>query len=502
MKTTRRLFLGSTFAASVFNSSAHSADDRTLRIGLGGLPIEKGNAFSNVQTPSILLTGGIFDGLTRLNKDGSISPWLATSWEARDALTWRFRLRSDVVFSNGKPFDADSVVHTIEYLTGPGPQTEGLRRDFHFLSGARAVNRHTVEIFTKNPVPMLPRYAAVLLIVEPEAWQSMGVAQFSETPVGTGPLKVEAWEPACCITRTNDTSWRQLHIDGVDFIVVPDPSSRIQGILSDGLDIAYQTAPDDFAVIEEIGGSITTVPAGAASSIMLQFGNERDTPLNDVRVRRALNHAVDKQTIVDVLLDGRTVVSSQATVREAFGFDPSLKPYVYDPQLAQRLLADAGYPDGFDMTLETSGGGTNGALVVQRVADDLSRIGVNVDVQTKPVMRFLVDMVRGRIESEAFTLQWGAYPILDAIEATNTNSCRKTVPWYCDPEFQPVIEAAWIETDLDKALALRHQIMRHYYDQVPTIYLHENVGFIGASPRVSGFDQTFGYIDFESIRMR
>jgi peptide/nickel transport system substrate-binding protein len=170
--------------------------------------------------------------------------------------------------------------------------------------------------------------------------------------------------------------------------------------------------------------------------------------------------------------------------------------------LAQRLLADAGYPDGFDMTLETSGGGTNGALVVQRVADDLSRIGVNVDVQTKPVMRFLVDMVRGRIESEAFTLQWGAYPILDAIEATNTNSCRKTVPWYCDPEFQPVIEAAWIETDLDKALALRHQIMRHYYDQVPTIYLHENVGFIGASPRVSGFDQTFGYIDFESIRMR
>ncbi|MFL2769432.1 MAG: ABC transporter substrate-binding protein [Rhodospirillaceae bacterium] len=481
--------------------TAASADHRILRIGYGGLPVEKGNPFSNVQTPSINLTGGIFDGLTRLNKDGSLSPWLAKSWQARNNSTWRFTLREDIFFSNGRPFDAASVASTVEYLTEPGPQTEGVRRDFSFLDGARIVDRSTVDIYTKIPVPMFPRHAAVLLIVEPKAWQDMGVKQFSLTPIGTGPLVVERWENARCVTRANLLSWRPLQIEGVDFIVIPDIASRIQAILSDGIDIAYQVAPDDFATIESVGGSIETVPAGAASSIMLQYGTDRDTPLNDIRVRQALNHAVDKNTIVDVLLGGRTVVSSQATVREAFGFDPNLKPFSYNPDLAKRLLIEAGYPDGFSMTLETSGGGTNGILVVQKVADDLARIGIEVDITIKPVMRFLVDYVRGRINADAFTLEWSAYPTLDALESTNTNSCRKTVPWYCDPGFQPVIEAAWSETNQAKGLALRHQVMRHYYEQLPTIYLHENVGFVGINSRVTGFTQTYGFIDFESVQI-
>ena len=500
MTPTRRTFVGATLAAAL-PRFARAADENILRLGYGGLPTEKGNAFSNVQTPGILLLGGVFDGLTRMKKDGSIFPWLATSWEARDDLTWRFRLREDVFFSNCNPFNADAVVHTVDYLVGPGPQTEGQRRDFGFLAGARAVDRYTVDIETKNPVPMFPRYAAVLLIVEPEAWQRMGKDQFSLTPVGTGPLKVEDWEPARCITRANRSSWRNLHVDGVDFIVVPDTSARIQAIPSDGLDLAFQTAPEDIPILESIGGGVATVKDGAAMSIMLRFGDERDTPLNDVRIRYALNHAVNKQMIVDVLLAGQTVVSSQATVREAFGYNPSLKPFAYNPELAKSLMAEAGYPNGFEMSLETAGSSTNGTLVVQRVADDLARVGVKVNIQKKPVMRFLMDFVRDRTEADSFTLQWGAYPILDAIQTTNINSCRKSSPWYCDPTIQPTIEAAWIETDPDKALALRHQVMRHYHDQAPSIYLHENIAFVGLNPRVSGFDQTFGYISFETIRL-
>lgn len=497
----RRTFVGASLSSAAVSRRARSADEKILRIGYGGLPREKGDPFSNIQTPSILVTGGIFDGLTRFNRDGSIKPWLATTWKAVDDLTWRFTLRDDVVFSNGKPFDAGSVEHTVNYLTGPGPQTEGMRRDMRFFDGAKAIDKFTVDIRTKTPVPMFPRYAAVLLIVEPDAWQSMGTAQFKETPVGTGPLRVEGWEAARCITRTNRASWRPMAIDGVDFIVLPDVSSRIQAILSDGLDVAYQLAPEDFPTIESIGGSIASVKDGASTTIMLQYQNGRDTPLSDIRVRHALNHAVDKQTIVDVLMGGETVIATQSTVREAFGYDPSLKPYAYDPGRAKALLTEAGYPDGFDMVIETSGGGTNGWLVVQRVADDLARVGVRADVQQKPTMRFLLDFVRGRIEADAFTLQWGTYPILDCINTTNINSCRKADPWYCDETIQPIIEAAWIETDEDKALALRHQIMRHYHEQAPCIYLHENMAFQGVAPRVSGYRQTFGYIDFENIRI-
>jgi peptide/nickel transport system substrate-binding protein len=501
MQMARRTLLSTLAAAATVPAHAQSSKPKTLRIGMGGLPTEKGNAFANIQTPSILLTGGLFDGLTRLNKDGDVEPWLATGWELVDPLTWRFTLRDDVVFSNGQPFNADAVAFTCNYLAGDGPQTEGLRRDFHFLDKAIAITPTTVKIKTLSPVPMLPRYASVLLIVEPKAWQDMGVEQFSLTPVGTGPLVVETWEPGRAITRSNPLSWRPMKIDGVDFIVLPDPASRIQAVLSDGLDVAYQTTPEEFAVLESIGGSIASVKDGSAFSIMLQFGEGRETPLNDLRVRQALNHAVDKQTIVNILLGGLTIVSGQPAVRSAYGFDPTIEPYAYDPGLARKLLSEAGYPNGFEMTLATSGGGTNGVLVVQRVADDLNRVGVNVNVQQRPVMRFLLDFVRDRIEADSFTLQWGSYPILDAIQMTNINSCRKADPWYCDQDIQPTIEAAWAETDPDKALDLRQQVMRHYHAQAPSIFLHENIGFIGLSPRTSGYDQINGYIAFEDISL-
>jgi len=495
----RRQSLSIVAGAALGAAGARAQTDGILRIGLGGLPIEKGNAFSNIQVPSILVTGGIFDSLTRMTKSGDIVPWLATSWEPLDATTWRFFLRDDVEFSNGEVLDAAAVKHTVDYLSGPGPQTEGLRRDLRFLAGADVVDRWTVDIMTVVPVPMMPRYASVLLIVAPRAWQDMGVREFSLNPVGTGPLIVDQWEPARAIARPNPTSWRPLQIDGVEFILLPDPSSRLQALLSGALDAAYQMGPDDIEIIESEGGSISKVKDGAASCIMLQFGDGYDTPLRDQRVRQALNYAVDKQTIVDILLGGQTVVSSQPAVREAYGFDPNLKPYDHDPDMARRLLKEAGVGDGFDMTILTSGGGTNGAFIVQRVAADLVKSGVRASIQTRPVMQFLGDFVRGRIATDAFTLQWGSYPLLDSIQMTNINSCRKTQPWFCDETIQPVIEAAWLETDSSQALALRQQVMGYYRDTAPSIFLHENIAFTGLSPRTRGYDQTFGYIHFDSV---
>lgn len=497
----RRSFFNTAASAALLPRSTRGSEDKILRVGLGGLPTQKGNAFSNIQSPSILVTGGIFDGLTRVNKAGQVEPWLATQWEALNDLTWRFTLRDDVVFSNGNSFDAVAVAHTVNYLTGDGPQIEGLRRDFRFLSGAEVVAPHTLDIKTKAPMPMLPRYASVLLIVEPEAWQSMGAEQFSLTPVGTGPLVVEAWEPAKAITRANPLSWRPMQIDGVDFTVLPDTSSRIQAMLSGGLDAAYQIAPEDFELIKGIGGDVISINDGSISSIMFQFGKDHTSALSDIRVRHALNYAVDKQTISDVLLGGLASVASQPAVQYAYGYDPALSAFDYDPDRARQLLSDAGYADGFSITLETSGGGTNGLLVVQRVADDLKRVGVQVDVQQRPVMTFLLDFVRGRIESDAFTLQWSSYPILDSIQMTNINSCRKTDPWYCNEEIQPIIEKAWMETNSDRALALRRQVMRHYRDDAPGILLHENIRFIGLGPRTRGFDQTFGYVSYESVQL-
>lgn len=506
MALSRRHFVSTTaLAASAMSAVvprlARAADPKILRVAVGGFPAEKGNAFANIQTPTIIFNSGLFDGLTRLNRDGSLSPRLATSWEAIDPLTWRFKLRDDVVFSNGKKFDAAAVAYTVKYLSGPGPATEGMRRDLPFLSDAKVIDATTVDIITKTPVPSMPRYAAVLLIVEPDAWATLGAQAFSVKPVGTGSLVAESWEPGRIFFAANKKSWRAPKIDGVEFLMLTDVPSRIQAMLSGRLDIVYQLPPEDMKMVQDFGATVGTARDASASAIFFNFQNGRQTPLTDVRVRQAINYAVDRQSIVDILLNGQTVISSQPAVREAYGFDPTIAPYPFDLAMAKKLLAEAGYENGFNMTLETSGGTTNSLLIVQRVADDLARVGIKVEVRQKGVIQYLTDFVRGRFESDAFTLQWGSYPTLDSVQMTMMNSCRKTNPWFCDTTIQPDIEAAWVEAEPTRALDLRHKIMRHYHDQAPGLFLHENVNLIAQSPRTTGYESVFGFVDFDNIRI-
>jgi peptide/nickel transport system substrate-binding protein len=506
----RRFLAASTLAAAapaLRPATSRAQDNKNvLRIALGGFPTQKGNAYANIQTPSIIIKSALFDGLTRLKPDGNVVPALASSWAQRDPLTWRFNLRRDIVFSNGKPFTAEAVVWAVTYMVNPGPAIEQVRRDMTFLAGAKAIDKHTVDITTKIPMPLLPRNLAVLFMVDPEAWNRMGVEAFMENPVGTGPMTAESWDPGRISLRANTTSWRKPSIDGVEYLLVADVPARIQAMLSGRLDVVYQLPPEDFQLVKDAGGTILTITDGAAMSVNFTFGPSyqggRQTPLNDVRVRRALNMAVDRQTIIDVLLGGRTQLSAQPAVPAAYGYDPSITPYPYDPAAAKKLLAEAGYPNGFSVTFATSGGGVNSFLIVQRIADDLARVGIKVEVRTKPSTQYLLDFVQGRYDTDLFTLQFGSYPSLDAIQMTTTGSCRKTNPWYCDREIQPVIDAAWSEPDPAKGLELRRQVMRHYHDQAPAIFMHDNVAFIGLSPRTSGYDNAFGSIAYENVRLK
>ncbi|MDX2144415.1 MAG: ABC transporter substrate-binding protein [Rhodospirillaceae bacterium] len=501
MALTRRFFAALAGSAALIGAKSRAQDAKILRVALGGFPLERSNPYANIQTPSIIFHTAVFEGLTHLNLDGSVSPRLATAWEQRDPLTWRFKLRDDVVFSNGKAFDAGAVAHAVNYLTGPGPANEDARRDLNFLAGATVVDKHTVDIRTQTPRFTLPRYCSVLLIVEPEAWATLGPVKFAEQPVATGPMVVDEWQPARALFRRNPTAWRSPQIDGVEYINLPDVPARIAALQSGRIDVAYGVAPEDIDAVTAVGGTIATVRDGAAMCIVLNFQGGRATPLADVRVRRALNLAVDRQAIVDVLMGGLTVASGQPSVRQAFGFDPALGPYPHDPAAAKALLAEAGYANGFTMTLETSGGSTNGVAVVQRVAEDLKRVGVNMVVRQKQTIKFLNDFVNGVYEADSFTLQWGGYPTLDALQFTNLSSCRKAKPWFCDPAIQPVIEQAWAETDPAQALALRHQVMRHYRDQAPGIFLHENIAFVGLSPRTTGYQPIFGHVDYDLVRI-
>ena len=420
-------------------------------------------------------------------------PWLATSWRNIDDLTWEFTLRDDVTFSNGSPFNAKTVEFMVKYMAGDGPPTEDLRRELEALADARATGPYTVEIMTKRPMPLFPRLASIMPVVDPAAWQDMGPVAYAERPIGTGPFIIDEWTASSATLSANRNSWRAPKADKLEILAISDQTARLQAFLSDRIDITVGVDPDEISFVEEAGGTISSWQDGSVISVFLR--TDQDNPLADARVRQALNMAVDRQSIVDILMGGRTVVAGQPATTSAFGYNPSIAPYPYDPVAAKALIAEAGYPDGFSFILEV---GIGNALV-QRVADDLSRIGVTMEIQLRPIMAFLGDFTGGRLSLDGFMLSWSATPVLDATQAVALHSCLKPNPWYCDNRIMPTIMAGMGEWDTDRAIDLRHEVMQFYHDETPGIFLYESVGFAGLSSRVSGFEYTYGKILYDRI---
>ena len=173
---------------------------------------------------------------------------------------------------------------------------------------------------------------------------------------------------------------------------MPNPSARLQGLLSGRLHVAMVLGPDEISLVESAGHSMSVQPD--TSMIVLAFNLARPSPLHDVRVRHALNHAVNKQAIVDGLLAGQSRVSTQTASAVAFGFDPNLKAYEYDPDLARDLLADAGYPDGFTMIAEVLNVTSSFAgPAYQQVVADLARVGVDVELRAIPVPKYALTLL-------------------------------------------------------------------------------------------------------------
>ena len=471
--------------------------ETVLRVGVSALPPAHGNPFGTFRLPSITTTSAIFDGLTRLDPEGKVNPALATEWRNVDRLTWRFTLREDVVFSNGAPFTADAVINTVSYLAGPGPAFENTRREMTFFAGARALGTHSVEITTSEPIPLLPRYLSVLLIPEPGEWRRLGHEGFAKAPVGSGPFKVESWQPARIALTAFRQSWRPPQVDRVEIVPVPDPAMRMQGVLSGRLDLATGIGPTQMETIELAGGQGVSRLNAAVEGISLV--TTRPGPLQDVRVRLALNMAVNREPIIDVLLMGATEVAFQPAPRGTIGYAPDIEPYPYDPQQARALLKEAGYPAGFSFVMETTATSGNSTDVYQQVASDLRRIGVDMEIRVLANSRFIRNAIQTGQYADALYMPWPAWPILDSALVFKFHSCLHHVAWFCDESITPKIKAAMVEWDPVEAVSLRQEIMRHYHDQAPAIFLYEQVIFAGLSARTSGYEDVFGFVNYDQI---
>lgn len=473
------------------------AGEQPIRIGVAVFPLAQGNPFRDVIAPRTLPETALFDTLTRMTSAGELQPQLALSWHAEDPLTWVFELRPNVRFSNGKTFSAASMVAVLELLQAPSAAGFSIRRELLSIKQAVAIDAHTLKITTHYPDLMLPRSLSALRIPEPELWQALGAEGFAQQPVGTGPFRVKEWSANRIHLVPSEDSWRPA-ASAVEVVLVPDPATRVQALLSGAVDIAVGVGPDDVGAIVGRGGRSHVEVGGRV--MHLAFVTVQDSPLQDARVRRALNFAVNRPLIAATILAGATVPASQAIPRQAFGYDPELEAYPYDPKVAKALLAEAGFADGFKITATVAVGSSPvDESYYQAVAQDLRRVGVRLQLQRIAVAKLVQYIYEGGWPGEAFGMDYGTEPSLDGLRPFWLHSCLWQQPWHCDSAQVPLIEAAQKEFDPQRRTALIRELVLRHHQNPPGIMLFEVPRFDGIAKDVRGYSTGPAWIDLTEV---
>lgn len=475
------------------------AQAKTLNVGVIGFPREHGHPYVVSNIPAIYTFTALYDALTFVAGDGTVSPWLALSWKQTSDTTWEFKLRPNVTFSNGETFTSAAVVESVSYLVSPAAAGDTIASELSSLAGARAIDALTVEITTKTPNPVLYREVSALRIIAPEHWKRVGPDGYRQDPVGTGPFKVAKWGPSRLDMTAVTTSWRAPKVDAMTFHVLPDIPSRVQGVLSGQLDIAIALRTEERTMVEEAGHRLQPSPGTGVFVIVMHM--VRDPRLQDVRVRKALNLAINREQISKLMLDGLIKPASQFTPPNASGYDPSLVPYPYDPEQAKRLLAEAGYPGGLSLVQEgVMGGAVSDSSLFQQIATDLAAVGVKMEVRPMTISQLSIAMhsASGLVGS-LFATDYGTAPSLDSLRSLKLHSCLHPYQWFCDKEGLPILEQALSAKTEAERTALTKQVFRRYYDLYPAILLWDIVYFDAVRKGVSDMPTVGSWIRWDGI---
>jgi len=343
-------------AASILWACATRAAD--LRIGVAADVTSMDPHFLNLQ-PNINIGWQVFDALTHVDENARLIPGLAVSWRALDATTWEFKLRRGVRFHDGSELTAQDVVFSIERTLQV--QNGQLRPFTQRIVAKETPDLYTVRLKTAAPYAMVPYDLNSVFIVSRKAAAGARPEDFDsgKAMVGTGPFRFVRFARGDRVELArNDKYWGGVPPwERVTFRIVPSDPARLAALLSGDLDLIEQVPTADLDRIRR-DALLQTAQKISWRTIFFHLdqreqaqGGGARNPFRDLRVRRALSMAINRQAIAERLMDGAAVPASNLVSPPVYGYAPDLKPDVYDLEGAKRLLAEAGYPDGFATTL-------------------------------------------------------------------------------------------------------------------------------------------------------
>lgn len=328
-----------------------------------------------------------------LHPDGSLSPQLAESWEVEDDTTVLFHLRDDVTFTNGEPFNADAFEFSWHWSEDhPNGRNS---RYYAAIEDIEKIDDYTVRVTVEAPDPvLLEAIAAWWFMYPPEYTAEVGPEGFSQHPIGTGPFIFEEWVKGDHITFQANPDYYEPGRPGVATLIyrpIPEDASRVAALQTGQIDIA-RNLPVEMVPQLEDDPEIEVYRELSTRTYYIMFNNlttGAGTPLEDKLVRQALNSAVDRETIIDAILDGNAEINNSFIGQTQFGHDPDLEAIPYDPDKARDLLAEAGYADGFEIGMACpSGAYTKVREICQAIAGYLEEVGLTVELEMMESTKF------------------------------------------------------------------------------------------------------------------
>ncbi len=361
--------------------SAYAADPPgELRVAIPWTP-ENLDPSMNLSSIRAQVGMSIFDSLVGRDPENRIVPELAESWKLVDDNTWQFRLRKRIVFHDGEPFNAEAVRFTVQRVLDPNQKSPN-RANIAEISKIEVVDDFTVRLITRQPYAALLNRLIDFPILPPTYIAEKGDQNFAARPVGTGPFRfVELVRDDRMVVEAFDGHWRGApKIRRIIFRPIPEPFTRVAALRNGEVDLITNVPPNLARELERVSGiKVSRVP----STWIIYLGlNAFKKPLSDVRVRQALNYATDVDAIIKNVLEGNGRRTPGPFTPLMFGYDPNVKGYSYDPAKAKRLLAEAGYPDGLEITLDSPDGRYQGDKeIAEALAGQWQKTGFKPKVQ-------------------------------------------------------------------------------------------------------------------------
>ena len=449
--------------------------------------------------PNLQIGSHIFNKLVRRDHNEQLQPDLAVSWKPVDKTTWEIKLRKGVKWHDGSPFTADDVLFTVERSPNvPGSSSTPGR--FFLAKEFSKVDDHTVHIKTKGPYPTMANDLSVAHIISKKHGKGATTADYNtgKATTGTGPYKFVEWVSGDrVVLEPNPNYWGgKPKWDKVIFKKIVSGPSRVAALLSGDVDLIDFVPPEDLANLEKNPNVV--IHKGPSNRIIqlvpdvwndltpMIWDNDGNplwpNPLLDYRVRKAISKAVNRKAIVERVLDGAGVPAGQIVAPGMHGHTEDLKPEPFDPEGAKKLLAEAGYPDGFRIKIHGPNDRyVNDAKIVQAIAQMLTRIGIKTEVETMPKSVYFTRVKNGLY---SLTLLGYGSDTGDASSALNglihclqplRGLGRINRGGYCNRRVDELADAALFELDQKKRLNLILDAYRISMKHVGSIPLHWQV---------------------------